>query len=192
MLGSSATSRSIARPAESLVIGGGIAGCTLAYELARHGLKTVVLEQSAIAAESSGRNTGTLLTGPQREVVELFDASMAIYAELADGPVPFEFGAIGHLLISEHEADFTAAAAVAERYRAAGIGMEAVSGSELARAYPRLGFRVAGGYFVERAGTLEPMGATHAFAEAARASGATFRTGIRVAQIHARNGKIEG
>jgi len=177
---------------DALVIGGGIAGCTLAYELARRGLGVLVLEQGAIAAESSGRNTGTLLSGPQREVVELLDASAEVYSELAEGPVPFEFAPIGHLLISEDEASFAAAAAVAQRYRAAGVPMQRVTGAELARDHPRVGFAVAGGYLVGRAWTLEPMGATHAFAQAAREQGATFRTGTRVAQVIARGGKVRG
>jgi glycine/D-amino acid oxidase-like deaminating enzyme len=180
------------RAFDAIVIGGGIAGCTLAFELTRRGIKPLVLEQNVIAAESSGRNTGTLLTGPQPEVVEMLDACAQIYAELAEGPVPFEFAPIGHLLISESDADLEAAAAVADRYREAGVSMEKVSCVELARDHPRLGFRVAGGYFVERAWTLEPMGATHAFAHAAREAGAEFRTGLRVAQIVARGGKVQG
>ncbi len=180
------------KPADAIVIGGGIAGCTLARELASRGVKTVVLEQNAIAAKSSGRNTGTLLSGPQKEVVELLDASAAIYEELAHGPIPFEFGRIGHLLISEDEASLEAASVVADRYRAAGVRMEKVSGQQLARDHTRLGFNVAGGYFVERAWTLEPMGATHAFAHAAREAGAAINTGVRVAQVVARGGKVQG
>jgi glycine/D-amino acid oxidase-like deaminating enzyme len=180
------------KPVDAIVIGGGIAGCTLAYELASRDVDVVVLEQNAIAAESSGRNTGTLLSGPQQEVVELLDASAAIYGEIAQGPVPFEFARIGHLLISEDEASLEAASPVAARYRAAGVAMEKASGKDLARDYARLGFNVAGGYFVERAWTLEPMGATHAFAHAAREAGAEIRTGIRVAQIVSRGGRVRG
>lgn len=192
MAAASTRTRTGERPVEAVVIGAGIAGCTLAYELAARGVPVAVLEQSAIAAESSGRNTGTLLSGPQREVVELLDVSAAIYGELADGPVPFEFAPVGHLLISEDDASFAAAAAVAERYRQAGVTMERVTGRELARDHPRVGFKVAGGYLVERAWTVEPMGATHAFAQAAREAGAVFRTGVRVAQVVARGGKVEG
>jgi glycine/D-amino acid oxidase-like deaminating enzyme len=180
------------RPSDAIVIGGGIAGCTLAYELASRGIKVTLLEQNAIAAESSGRNTGTLLSGPQKEVVELLDASVEVYAELARGPVPFEFARIGHLLISEDEADFAQASVVAQRYREAGVEMQKVTGAELARDHPLLGFKVAGGYFVGRAWTLEPMGATHAFAHAAREAGARIETGVRVAQIVSRGGKVEG
>jgi glycine/D-amino acid oxidase-like deaminating enzyme len=180
------------KPIDAIVIGGGIAGCTLAYELASRGASVSVLEQSAIAAESSGRNTGTVLSGPEREVVELLDASVAIYEELAGGAVPFEFARVGHLLISEDDRSFEAAKTAAARYEAAGVGMERVSGAQLGREHPRLGFNVAGGYVVERAWTLEPMGATHAFAHAAREAGATIETGVRVAQIVSRNGRIEG
>lgn len=157
---------------EAIVIGGGIAGCTLARELAARKVKVTVMEQSFVAAGPSGHNTGTLLSGSERAVVELLDASVAVYQELADGPVPFEFARIGHLLISEDDASFAAAAPVADRYRDAGVGIEEVSGADLARDHRRLGFKVAGGWFVERAWTLEPMGATHAFAHAARAAGA--------------------
>ncbi len=187
-----ATGRFLGKPVEAIVIGGGISGCTLAYELASRGVTVSLLEQSAIASESSGRNTGTVLSGPQREVVELLDACAEIYGEIARGPVPFEFAKIGHLLISEDEASYAAASAVAASYRAAGVSMEAVSGKDLARDHPRLGFKVAGGYFVGRAWTLEPMGATHAFAQAAREAGATIKTGVRVAQIASRGGKVEG
>jgi D-hydroxyproline dehydrogenase subunit beta len=180
------------RPRDAVVIGAGIAGCTLAWELAVRGVKPVVLDQTAIAAESSGRNTGTLLSGPQPEVVELLDHCAAIYGELAGGDIPFEFGRIGHLLIAEDEGALAQASEIAGRYRAAGVGTEAVSGRDLARDHPALGFRVAGGFFADRAWTLEPMGATHAFAHAARQAGAVFRTGVRVAQIHSRAGKVQG
>jgi D-hydroxyproline dehydrogenase subunit beta len=180
------------KPFEAAVIGGGIAGCTLAHELASSGVRVGLFEQNVIAAESSGRNTGTLLTGPQKEVVELLDACAAIYAELSQGPIPFEFAKIGHLLISEDEASFAEASAVADRYRAVGVEMDPASGSDLSRAHPRLGLKVAGGYFVGRAWTLDPMGATHAFAHAAREAGATIATGVRVTQISSRGGKVEG
>jgi glycine/D-amino acid oxidase-like deaminating enzyme len=177
---------------DAVVIGAGIAGCTLAWELARRGVSVALLEQNVIAAESSGRNTGTLLSGPQKEVVQLLDACADIYAELTAGDVPFEFGKIGHLLISEDDASYEQAAEIAARYRSAGVGMEPVSGRHLASDYPKLGFNVAGGYFADRAWTLEPLGATHAFAHAARQAGAVIMTGLRVAQIHSRGGKVQG
>ncbi len=179
-------------PYDAIIVGAGIAGCTLAWELARRGIRPVVLEQNWIAAESSGRNTGTLLGGPQTEVVELLDACAAIYEELADGPVPFEFARIGQLLVSATDEALERGAEIPGRMETVGHRVERVSGETLARDHPRLKLNVAGGFFVDRAWTLEPMGATHAFAHAAREAGAEFRTGCRVVQVHSRGGKVEG
>ena len=179
-------------PRDAIIIGGGIAGCTLAFELATRGVDVLLAEEHSIAAQSSGRNTGTLLSGPQAEVVEMLQACVDIYEELKNGPVPFEFAKIGHLLISEDEAILDAATGKAGGMQAVGVGIERISGAELARDYPRLGFKVAGGYFVDRAWTLDPMGATHAFAHAAREAGAEIRTGCRVAQVMTTGGKVQG
>jgi D-hydroxyproline dehydrogenase subunit beta len=44
-----------------IVVGGGIAGTTVAWELARRGTRVELFEQATLAARASGRNTGTLL-----------------------------------------------------------------------------------------------------------------------------------
>ena len=49
---------------EACVIGAGVAGLSCALALARHGIETVVLERSTVAAGASGRNGGFLLAGP--------------------------------------------------------------------------------------------------------------------------------
>ena len=53
--------RSLSRVREFIVVGGGIAGCTVAYELARRGRQVTLLEQSTLAHAASGRNLGLLL-----------------------------------------------------------------------------------------------------------------------------------
>src|SRR4029077_13935930 len=49
--------------AEACVIGGGLAGLTVARELARSGWSGVLLEAGRIAMHASGRNTGFVLPG---------------------------------------------------------------------------------------------------------------------------------
>ena len=180
------------RPTDAVIIGAGIAGCTLAYELAKRGLDVTVYDQGPIAAESSGRNTGTLFSGPQAEVVRLLLACAEIYDELAAGPVKFGWRRIDHLLIAGDDARLEATAGLVGRIAALGVGVQPVSGQELARDFPHLGFQVAGGFVLDTAWSLEPLMATHAFAHAAREAGARIRTGCRVAQIMARGGKVEG
>ena len=45
------------------VIGAGLAGLTVAREVARHGWSVVVLEAKSVAWSASGRNTGVVLPG---------------------------------------------------------------------------------------------------------------------------------
>lgn len=49
--------------ADVAVVGAGIAGCAVAYALAREGASVIVLERDAIAGAASGRNAGFLLAG---------------------------------------------------------------------------------------------------------------------------------
>lgn len=49
--------------ADVAIIGAGIAGCALAYALARDGASVIVLEREGIAGAASGRNAGFILAG---------------------------------------------------------------------------------------------------------------------------------
>ena len=46
------------KKADAVIIGGGVMGCAIAYNLAKQGLKSVVIEKSDIGGEASGSNGG--------------------------------------------------------------------------------------------------------------------------------------
>lgn len=49
--------------ADVAIVGGGIAGLSVAYALAREGIRSIVLERGRIAHAASGRNAGFILSG---------------------------------------------------------------------------------------------------------------------------------
>jgi glycine/D-amino acid oxidase-like deaminating enzyme len=86
-----------------VVVGGGIAGCTVAFELARRGARVSLLERKAIGAAASGRNTGTLLQQAEPEVSQLLRESIESYKELADGAISFGLQERTQLLLAFDE-----------------------------------------------------------------------------------------
>ena len=181
-----------ARPVEQVVIGGGIAGCSIAFELAARGHRVLLLERDAIAAAASGHNTGTLLSQGEPEVMQLLRESVRIYQELEPGPCAFHLHQRPQLLLARDAMQLAAARQRAEQIAHRGGAVQAVDGDELRRLYPSLREGLAGGYVVSEAWTLDPLAATASFAHAARQAGAMIRPHTRVIQLAVRSGRIDG
>ena len=101
---------------EVAIVGGGIAGCTIARELARKGARVRLLEQQSIAAGASGRNAGLLHAaegGP--DVARMMRASWSVYAELEDGPVNIEKVTLDQLLLATDPQQFEAGKTIARQ-----------------------------------------------------------------------------
>lgn len=157
------------------VIGGGVAGCATAAFLAEGGARVTVYEREAIAAGASGRNSGIVQHPMDPALVDLYEASLALYAELGHG---FELPAepSGVMLVSEDgEAlarDFEAARAAFPDLRPEWIG-------DVQAEEPALAPEIAA-YRLHTGRPIGPTAATRAWAERARAAGARFEIGREV------------
>ena len=176
---------------EVAIVGAGIAGCTLAYELASLGVRVAVFDQASIAASSSGRNTGTLLHQPEPQVAAMLARSVQIYQELEAQTFDLELREHPQLLLARDAAQLEAARARAAGLEAGGTLSEFVGADEMAKSFPALAPELAGGFVVPGAWTLHAEAATRAFAEAARQRGAMIRTGQRVGLMLPRRGDRE-
>jgi glycine/D-amino acid oxidase-like deaminating enzyme len=174
------------------VVGGGIAGTTIAYELARRGARVTLFERGAIAGEASGRNMGLLLNQTETGVIRIMQQSLAVYRALADGEVDFQLREQPQLIIAADESQYEAMGKRAFEMRAAGIEVKAVADSEIRRHFRALGPGFRGGQLIENAWSLDPGPATIAFAQAARESGAVIATATRVSQVVVGNGRVQG
>jgi glycine/D-amino acid oxidase-like deaminating enzyme len=169
----------LSRVREFVVVGGGIAGCTVAYELARRGRDVTLVEQRSLAHGASGRNMGLLLNQVDPAAVRMMQTSVEIYREL-DARDGFSMRQVDQLLLASSESQLAATSARVAAMRGLGVELEEVSGDQLRRLLPALAPNVAGGAITRGAWALEPAAATLAFAEAARAAGADVRAGVRV------------
>jgi glycine/D-amino acid oxidase-like deaminating enzyme len=161
---------------EVVVVGGGIAGTTIAWELARRGTSVTLLEQGALAAGASGRNTGTLLHQTEPAVAAMLGASLESYAAL---DFDVRRRSREQLLLARTEGQLELAA---EKAAAIGAG-SFIDGDALRDAFPAFGPSVLGGQVLPGAATVDPELATLGFAEAARSAGASVRTGVRVGRV---------
>jgi len=177
------------------IVGGGIAGCAIARELALRGASVRLLEQHSIAAGASGRNAGFLHAaegGP--DVARMMRASWSVYEALEDGPVNMEKTTVQQLLLATDPQQFEAGKQIAHQIAtdARGFQVDAVEAGELRRRYPQLNPELAGGFLVHDVWMIDPSSATRAFAEAARLAGAEVSVGVRVGKVSRRAGRVEG
>jgi glycine/D-amino acid oxidase-like deaminating enzyme len=169
--------------ADVIVIGAGIAGLALAWELARRGADVTVLEQSHPGAGASGRNTGTLLHQVEPLVAELLAETETVYRELGEGPVEFGWHEHPQLLLARDAAQLELALAKGRAIAAQGVRVEELDAEAVRAELPVLSGPLAGGALLHGASALDAEATVLAFAEAARAAGATIRGGVRVGSL---------
>jgi glycine/D-amino acid oxidase-like deaminating enzyme len=182
----------LSRVRDVVVIGAGIAGCTIAHELARRGLEVLLLEQRSIAGAASGRNMGLLLNEIDVDAYELMLASLVIYKDLREGPVDFALRESDMMLVPQDREQMEVTRGRADALRAHGVPCDFVETAALRSELPQLRDDLPGGYRLPGVWIVDAATATRAFAEAARSAGAKVQTGMRVAQVVARSGRFEG
>src|SRR5437870_4614747 len=126
----------LSRVSEFIVVGGGVAGCTVAYELARRGHHVTLLEERGIAHAASGRNMGLLLNQVEPLPVRIMRTSIEIYRELErelETGSGFSMRQVDQLLLACDESQLAATAIAVEALRALEVDLEEVSGNQLRR-----------------------------------------------------------
>jgi D-amino-acid dehydrogenase len=173
---------------EIAVIGGGIAGCSVAALLAEAGAGVTLYEREEIAAGASGRNSGVIQHPMDPALVPLYERSLELYGALGQGfALPEETA--GLLVVGRD-----AAALAADRDAAAAafpeLAPELLEGAALQAAEPALAGDLCA-YRLHTGRPVPPAAATRAWAERARGAGARIETGA-AATVARRDGRVEG
>ncbi|MDE0891763.1 MAG: FAD-binding oxidoreductase [Planctomycetota bacterium] len=182
--------------AEVVVIGGGIFGCAVAWELARQGMRdVVVLERENLGTQTTSRAASVLTTvtsQPAKSALfqETWSAMSALEEELDDS---LNIHEVGTLHIGASKA--TAKSLDEHLSFAASIGevAEELSAEEARARVKWLGIEdSARCVFLPRAGYVDSYRLATAYGAAAKARGVDFRVGVEVLGVSTRSGSVSG
>ena len=183
-----------------LIVGGGLAGCALAYSLARQGVEVVLAERGELNREASGTNAGSFhfqvaihqLTGAETaNVRERLNTEVRLHAEAAevwkdlerelDGQLDIHF--TGGLMVAETEAELRLLHEKRVIEEEAGLDMQILEGDELRRFAPFLAEDLLGASFCRQEGHANPAVAAPLYALRASQAGAAIRTNAEVTRV---------
>ena len=166
--------------ARVVVIGGGIAGCSVAYHLARAGLTDVLLVEKGELTSGSTAHAAGLVTmfNPSPTMMALRRYSIELYGELG------VFDAVGSVRMASSEESLLDLQRGVSRAKGVGLNVDVISPEETLLLIPAARAEsLFGSVWVPADGFLDPHSATYALAAAARTLGVRIRTNERVTAI---------
>ncbi|MGH2635488.1 MAG: GcvT family protein [Actinomycetota bacterium] len=182
--------------ARVVIVGGGVAGASIAYHLTRMGWTDVLLIDRAELTSGSTFHSAGLVAQLRNSVshTRMMMYGVDLYPRLEEetGVDPGWHG-VGTLHLATSRYRLEALARQAGWAKSFGLPVEIVSAEEAHDRFPLIdASRVLGAQLVPSDGHLDPSGLTTAFAEGARARGARIRTGERVLEITVRGRRVAG
>jgi len=180
----------------AVVIGGGVAGASVAYHLGELGWSDVLLvERNELTSGSTFHSAG--LVGQLRSSVSLTRMmmySVELYRRLADetgvDPAWHEVGSLRLASSQERIQELRRIEGWAQTF---GLPLQVISTDEALARFPLFDpAGVEGAAFLPTDGHLDPTGLTFALAEGARRRGVEIRTNSRVVGIDVDAGRVRG
>ena len=186
---------------EVVIVGGGAAGCAVAYYLARSGVKATIIEGQGVATQASGYAAGGLnplegagIPGPLGPFAwESFQMHFDLWEDLKEETaLDFQGRAVSSIRVAFEDADFSDMETTLELFSAA-EGFEAhwLDSREIHDLDPRITPKAVGGLYSQGNAAVDSYQYTMALAEAARKRGATFRPSKACGLEHS-NGIVTG
>ncbi len=158
-----------------VIVGGGIYGCTVAWELAKRGEEALLLEATAIASGASGGlgERGVRANGRDLRELPLMRLAYDIWPDLHEHIGGFTgYRRLGHLHLIEREVDLAGAPAQVWMQNQQGIESRLLNAAQLRELEPQVSENVIAAIYCPKDGVADHTATTRAMANAARAQGA--------------------
>lgn len=182
-----------------IVIGSGIVGCAIAYELARRGSSVDIVDDRPIGMGATQASAGVLAPYIEaREGSPLLDLTirgLALYDEFvsrvsADSGIAMPYHRTGTLDVALDDDDLRARTIAAELLARRGVSALLLDAAAVRKEEPQIASGAIGALLIEAHGYVGAMDLTRALAAAARKAGARLLEPNRVRRISRRGGDI--
>lgn len=185
---------SVSRSADIVVVGGGIIGAAITYELARLGHAVTLVERDSVGGGQSGRNWGFVRQqGRSPAELPLMTAANRRWAGLeAELGETFDWVQGGNLALATDADGASRYAAWASLGRSHGVDSELLSADRVEDVVPGLRIPFTAALYAGSDGHADPVKATEAYARAAERAGARVLRGRTVRAIAVRGGRVTG
>lgn len=181
-------------PTDVIIIGGGIHGASLAFHLAQHGLRSLVLEKSFTASGATGRSSGLVRMHydlePESRLAWASFAYFRNWAERVGGDCGFTRTGFLQIVPPAYEAQLRENVIMHQQI---GIPSLLVSAADVARLAPSFvtdDFTVAA--YEPESGYADPTAAANGFLTAARQMGATLIQDCTVTAVTTTDSAVTG
>jgi glycine cleavage system aminomethyltransferase T/glycine/D-amino acid oxidase-like deaminating enzyme len=184
------------KSAKVVVIGGGVAGCSVAYHLAKYGWKdTALLERDQLTSGTTWHAAGLVgQLGASSTITRLRKYSLNLYKELEKktglSTGLKQNGAITVASTPERLQELLRQATAAQLFD---VNVESVNKQRITELYPVINDAdILGGVYMPEDGQADPVGVTNVLAKAAKMEGAQIFEKTPVEKILVKDKKIVG
>jgi 4-methylaminobutanoate oxidase (formaldehyde-forming) len=193
---SQADKGSLPSHAQVVIVGGGVAGCSVAYHFTKLGWKDVVLlEQTQLTAGTTWHAAGLIVSGFSTQTsINMAKYTRDLYEGLGEETgQDTGFKPIGYLQPATNPDRLDSLRRRMDFSRVYGVNTEEISAAEVKEMWPLFeSADILAGFYTAEDGRVNPIDATIALAKGARMGGALICEETRVTGIKKVNGRVTG
>ena len=170
-----------------VIIGAGVSGASVAWQLSRYDLQVLLVESSADVCFGVSKANSGIVHGGFHHPLSSLKARLEIRGNLMFDRLHHELGfpysRCGILVVAYREEEMAVVHKLYDRGVANGVqGLELCGRSRMLELEPKLNPDVVGGFFAPNGGTIEPYRYVFSLVESALKNGVTVRCNCRVLQ----------